>query len=260
MFPGVYGFTWQPGHLIFLGIFFSVVIVIASTTSIALLRTIKKYRADQREELCWQIDFHDLPADDRVCRHVYSGELKDRICDNSFDCASCSMHARLSPTGEPMSSRFYHRGHTWMEPQSDGTVLVGLDELGARLLGSPDEMELPSLGQRIRQNGTAWRMRKGRLEVRVLSPVDGEVVGTSVSAAPWHLRIKPSSTVLPVAHLMNETEANAWNLREMERLQARLTPELGPALADGGEIVNDLVGAYPERNWSEACGRVFLQP
>src|SRR5689334_12190180 len=38
MFPGVDGFHWTAGHLIFLGVFFSVVIVIAGTVLTASIR------------------------------------------------------------------------------------------------------------------------------------------------------------------------------------------------------------------------------
>src|SRR6516225_7425562 len=77
----------------------------------------------------------DLPAADRACRHVLTGEFKCRECPNAFDCRQCETHARLIAQHSPRlaeedevfgmrfpADRFYHRGHTWARPESDGTV------------------------------------------------------------------------------------------------------------------------------------------
>ena len=91
--------------------------------------------------------FTICPRADRACRHVLTGEFKSRECPHAFDCRECETHAKLiadirrrsrrpEPTAEIFGmsfplDRLYHRGHTWARPEADGTVTVGLDDLGA---------------------------------------------------------------------------------------------------------------------------------
>ena len=69
MFPNVYGFHWTPGHLIFIGIFLSVVLLIFTAIAIVALRVSRDIRKNQVEAVRWLSMFHDLPARDRACRH-----------------------------------------------------------------------------------------------------------------------------------------------------------------------------------------------
>jgi hypothetical protein len=160
------------------------------------------------------------------------------------------------------TDRFYHRGHTWARPEPDGTVTVGLDDLGARLLGVPDAVTLPEPGTRVQANGTAFRIRRREADVRILSPVDGEVVELGGSDRTWFLRVKPLPTGMDMTHLLSGAEVKPWLMREMERLQVALTMEGGsaPSLADGGVPVRDIAAAYPRADWDAVCGEMFLEP
>jgi glycine cleavage system H lipoate-binding protein len=256
MFPGVYGFEWNAGYLIFLGVFFAVVLVVFATVALALWRAWRDARERRVEAIRWHSDFHDLAERDRRCRHEIAGRVAARACDNGFDCRSCATHAKLAaPAG---AGRLHHRGHTWVETQPDGTVTVGLDEMASRLVGKPDEVELPPAGSRVEVNGTGWKMRRLGAEVRVLSPVEGEVVAAGGPDAGWFLKVRPSS--FNMAHLLEGEEASRWLVREMERVQLMLGAEAGPALADGGVMVEDVPAAQPRADWDAVWGRVFLAP
>ena len=256
MFPGVYGFEWNAGYLIFLGIFFAVVLTMFGAVGLALWRAWRDGRERRVEAIRWQSDFHDLAERDRRCRHEIAGQVAERACDNGFDCRCCGFHAKLAAPVEP--GRLHHRGHTWVETQPDGTVTVGLDEMAGCLMGKPDQVELPRAGGRVEVNGTGWKMRRNGAEVRVLSPVEGEVVATGGPDAGWFLRVRPSS--FNMAHLLNAAEASRWFVREMERVQLMLVAEAGPALADGGVMVEDVPAAQPGADWDAVWGRVFLEP
>ena len=157
--------------------------------------------------------------------------------------------------------RYYHRGHTWARPEANGTLTIGLDDLGRRLLGQPDAIELPGPGAHIEANGTAFRLRKREADVRVLSPVDGEVVETGGMDRPYLLRVKPSGEFFDLRHLLSGWEVRPWLLREMERLQLALTMEgAQPSLADGGVPVADIARSYPQADWDAVCGEMFLEP
>ena len=277
MLPWIYGFQWNTGHIVFLGAFYTVLATVVATLIAAALRSRRALLEHRVEEIGWHSDFHDLPARDRVCRHVLSGELLSRECPYAFDCRHCETHAQLiqrrpvnlsaTPEGDVFGmafplDRYYHRGHTWARPERDGTVTVGLDELGQRLLGTPDAVQLPQLGAHVETNGTAFRAHKRDADVRVLSPVDGEVVETGGPDCGWYLKVRPTATgELAFRHLLRGTEVKPWLMREMERLQLALVPQGGlPTLADGGVLVGDIAASYPKADWDAVCGEMFLEP
>ncbi len=274
MFPGIEGFHWTIGHVTFLGIFYVVVLMIAATAALALWRAVRDRRARRTETIAWKVNFHDLPALDRVCRHVFTGEFRQRFCDHELDCRQCRVHKRLLEKHPPRevheealvaglhvpADRLYHRGHTWVRQEQDGTVTVGLDELAARLVGEPEAVELPAAGTGLAVNGTGWHLRRRGSDVRVLSPVDGEVIATGGPEAGWYLKLKPAGGKLDARHLLRPDEAVPWLRREIERLQASLSGgRLSTSLADGGVLVEDLSRAIPDQNWEAICGDVFLQ-
>jgi glycine cleavage system H lipoate-binding protein len=276
MLPWNYGFAWNLGHILFLGAFYTVLVIVATTVVAALWRSRRSLREHQADDIRWHSDFHDLPAADRVCRHVLTGEFRRRECPNAFDCRECETHGKLIE-GRPLApaadadedvlgmdfplDRYYHRGHTWAHLEADGTVTIGLDDLGRRLLGSPDSLDLPMPGDRLCANGVAFHIRRRDARVRVLSPVDGEVLSVDEAGGQWFLRVKPDSTGEPAfRHLLRGPEVKPWLMREMERLQLALAAEgAGPTLADGGVPVSDIAANYPETDWDAVCGKMFLE-
>lgn len=277
MFPWNYGFEWNASHVIFLGAFYTVLVIVATTVISAMLRARRDLLKGRADDVRWHSDFHDLPARDRACRHVLSGELRHRECPNAFDCRRCETHARLiekhpvPESAEPEEEiagmsfplgRYYHRGHTWAHPEPDGTVTIGLDELASRLVGTPVAVEMPPHGTQVQVNGPAFRIRKRNADIRVLSPVDGEVVETGSPDRGWLLKVRPAAEgEAAFRHLLRDAEVRPWLTREIERLQLALTAEgATPALADGGVPVADISAGYPDADWDAVCGEMFLEP
>lgn len=278
MLPGIYEFAWDEGHIIFLGIFYSVVIVVLTTVVIALLRAIRHARTRNAELALWHADFEDLPARDRRCRYELTGEVASRACENCFDCRHCADHphfvaaaasavAATAPQSDTVagfalpSDRLYHRGHTWVREEADGTMTIGLDDLGAHLMGTPDAAELPRIGARLVANGTAWKATKRDVTVRVMSPIEGELLAIGGEGDDWILRLRPEGERADTRHLLSAAEARPWMLREVERLQLALATDLvGAALADGGVPVDDLASVIPPDKLDDVCGMLFLEP
>src|SRR3990172_2757715 len=253
MLPGVYGFTWSLGNLIFLGVFYTVLVVIITSVVVSALRSRKNLLGQKVDKIRWHGDFAELPEIARHCRHELTGEVQYRLCPNEFDCRFCNKHPEyeairaqntIAGTGENEptilgfnmpSDRFYHRGHTWVKPGADGIYTIGLDDFGARLIGKPDALELPPPGVHLQVNGTAWLVKKQNSELRILSPIDGEVVETGAPEKGWYLKVKSSDNGKTTMHLLRDAEIKPWLLREMERLQLALTAGgSAPALADSG--------------------------
>jgi hypothetical protein len=273
MFPGIDGFHWTLGHVLFLSLFFTVALTILITVASAAWRTNRDFRSERAIDLWWRSQFAELPVSDRRCRHELAGRVLSRTCDKAFDCRHCekySQFAVLPATGNVGSlglnfaeDRYYHRGHTWVKPEEDGTVSVGLDELAAHLLGTPDSVRLPGAGQKLEVNQTAWRMKKNGREIEVRAPIEGTVIGIGGPKEGWYLKVRPRLDVrepVTLRHLLRGPEVHAWLSRELERLQLQLrSPNTAPALADGGVLMPDLMDAVPEADWDAVLADTFLQ-
>lgn len=281
MFPWSPEFVWDAYHVVFFGALYSVVAAIAGALALAGWRAWRDTREGRVASVAWHADFEELPASARACRHQLTGEAPGRLCENTFDCRSCSAHPalealreqqRLAGRGEPglgaasrlgfelPLDRFYHRGHTWLKIADDGTVSVGLDGMARRLVGEPQAVELPAVGARLTANGEAARIRTRVGDVRVLSPVEGTVLACEGAGSGFSVRLVPAKP-LDARHLLWGGEAAVWALREVERLQRALGPVGGaPLLADGGELVDDIGAALPAERYDALLGEMLLEP
>lgn len=272
MFPGIDGFHWTFGHVLFLSLFFAVVMTILATVTSAVWRTTRDFRSHRAIEFCWKSDFVELPVSDRRCRHELAGRVMSRTCDNAFDCRHCSQYSQfavLPAAGilraqglEYPQDRYYHRGHTWVKPSADGTVTVGLDELARHLIGHPDYVRMPKQGDEVELNQTALRIRKNGKEINVRAPIEGTVIGVGGVNQGWYLKVRPRLDLHDPAtlrHLLRGPEVQGWMTRELERLQLQLrAPNTPPALADGGALLPDLMDAMPDADWDAVLADTFL--
>ncbi|MFA6467435.1 MAG: hypothetical protein WCW35_00930 [Bacteroidota bacterium] len=273
MLPWVYEFHWTPFHVIFLLIFFSIFVTIVATVIVAMRRTKMAEVLQKTEAIQWHSDFEDLPPSMKTCRHELSGDVKHRVCDHEFDCRSCTQHPVLSKrqTKAPMLQfevygftmppyRLYHRGHTWVQREDDGTFKVGIDDFGTRIIGKPYSIELPPVGSRLSVNGKGMLVKKPNTNIRILSPIDGEVIEHGDSEKGWYLKIKANDPEKATTHLLKGNEVPNWILREMERLQISFaTSGIGVTLADGGELVPDFHRHFPKADWDSVLGQMFLE-
>lgn len=266
MFPGIFGFQWDAGHIIFLGAFYSALITIVITVVRSWMRTERDLKAGRDSSIRWSVDFHDLPERSRRCRHELTGDVHQRECANGFDCRTCETHPSFPPAQPAAAPEFeilgisvpldrrYHRGHTWVRGERDGTFVVGLDGLAARILGSDAVAELPPEGTELSVNSSAWKMRNGDQTIRILSPVNGTVTAVSSGSDGWFLKIHPGPDSR-TTHLLSGSEIEPWMNHEVERLEQALG---GAALADGGVLVENPGADYPSDIWSAACEELFL--
>jgi glycine cleavage system H lipoate-binding protein len=272
MFPGVDGFHWTFGHVFFVSIFLGVATIIAAIVVASLVRSGSDILNGRAGQIRWSLEFSELAREFRQCRHALTGEAAGRTCTNAFDCRNCGEHGkyRQARAGECddtacglfyPNDRYYHRGHTWLTPQQDGTLLVGLDAIGEHMVGKPDLVRMPATGSRVANNGEGWRFSKDGLDVRVLSPVDGTVVQTGGPEDGWYLRVQPDANPPDLRHLLRGEEVAPWVSREIERLQCALSPDAEiPLLADGGMLMEELIREVPAARRDEVLGEMFLEP
>ena len=274
MFPWSPEFAWDAYHVAFFGALYTVLATVAGSLALAALRAWRDAGEGRAAAIAWHEAFEEMPPSARRCRHQLTGEAPGRTCENGFDCRHCAAHGRFEELRQrdapadgaehfgfslPLD-RLYHRGHTWVRPEPDGTLTVGLDDLARRLVGTPERVELPAPGTRLQVNAPAGRLTARGNDVRVLSPVEGTVVEVRGEGASSTLRVEPGGSP-DLRHLLSGAEVRAWALRELERLQRALgTSELGAALADGGELVEDVGAALPRDRYDALLGEMLLEP
>ncbi|MGB7435511.1 MAG: hypothetical protein WBR26_27680 [Candidatus Acidiferrum sp.] len=268
MFPWTDGFHWTLTHVVFLSSFFAAVTVIMSTFVWGVWRTVSDFRGHRATATCWHEAFHELAPNERHCRHEFAGRVASRICDNAFDCRTCTNYARFAglpvPTspksvGVPYSDKlFYHRGHTWVRPEWDGTFAVGLDELAKRLVGQPDSVKLPEICEEIESEAVAWSMTKNGHKIRVRAPLGGTVISVGGPDQDYYLKLLPNGEA-NLRHLLTGPEVPGWLASEVDRLQVQLTaPNNPPCLADGGTLMPELMDAEPQADWENVLASTFL--
>ena len=273
MLPWVYEFHWTTFHIAFLLIFFSIFAVIVTTLIMAMLKTAQAERSQRVESIQWHSDFEDLSPKMKVCRHELSGELQHRVCDHEFDCRSCQVHPVLTARQKKSSMlqfeaygftmppyRLYHRGHSWVQQENDGTYKIGIDDFGTRIIGRPYTVELPPIGSKLSVNGKGMLIKKPNASIRILSPIDGEVIEHGDAEKGWYLKVKADNSEQVLTHLLKGTEIPNWIMREMERLQMSFaTGGVGATLADGGTLTSDFHRHFPNADWDGILGQMFLE-
>lgn len=277
MFPNVYGFRWEVGYIIFLAIFFAVVTVIAVNVVRAFLKARNDKKAGHIDHIRWHTEFEDLPALARTCRHVFTGDFKERYCVRGFDCGTCEVHnaliqravanepseaAAVKVAGIPIEpDALYHRGHTVVRPQPDGAVRIEMDEFAQRLIGSGLKTVLPFRGTELKDNGVLAELKGESVSMRLLSPVSGKILKREWDGEKWAVIVEPAKKEKVFAHLLRGREAVAWLTRELERLEIVTgNRALGATLADGGELVGDPLANEPPAVREHVLAEILLEP
>jgi hypothetical protein len=138
-----------------------------------------------------------------------------------------------------------------------------LDELAIHLVGTPDSIAMPEVGEEIELNQTAWRMKKNGREIQVRAPIEGTVMAIGGAQEGWYLKMHPRLDLREpgtLRHLLRGPEVHGWLTRELERLQLQLrAPNTPAALADGGVLLPELMNVLPEADWETVLADTFLQ-
>lgn len=159
-----------------------------------------------------------------------------------------------------------HPGHTWARMEDDGTVAVGLDDLGHRMVGAVDAMRLPEAGSQVEQGEKAVMLEAGGKSVGLLSPVDGEVVATNPAAQNgtaygdgWLFKVRPTRWARNAAQLLSGEAAREWVEEQGRKLTMRLAPEmaLAPVMHDGGAPVSGMARELAGEKWDEVAREFF---
>ena len=214
----------------------------------------------------------------RQCRHMLTGRVEYKLCDNAYDCKTCGYDQMLDyeddvrPTGlVPLSellgysfaeNYYYHDGHTWARVEFGGRVRIGVDDFAMRLLGRPDKWECPEIGKKLMQGQSAFALERKSNRADFLSPVQGTVIVVNqemmreparTHSAPftegWLILVEPERLKKSLEVLHFGPEGKNWLISEAQRLHEMTTHEYGRLAAAGAMPVDDVFSEAPEVGW-----------
>ncbi|MBI2987740.1 MAG: glycine cleavage system protein H [Deltaproteobacteria bacterium] len=163
---------------------------------------------------------------------------------------------------------FYHPGHTWIMPQANGTVRIGIDDFGQRLLDGIRKVSLPPTGCRVIEGIAAIELDCGKRKARLLSPVNGVVTGVNerltqesspLARDPYGKGWLFTAKVSDQSYVRLPTGATAaeWLKRETDQLSLLLHKGLGLTAADGGELISKPPTMLSEDHWKALVTTFF---
>ncbi len=234
----------------------------------------------------WVEKMMGLPASQRKCRYMITGEVGRKICPNAYECGNCSfdqmMQDRLQAEPLPLNERtyvagfemaegiYYHEGHTWARPEYGGRVRVGLDDFAQKLLGRNCKIDPPAIGSEVSQGGPGFQFRRNGEVVRVLSPVDGvvahindeliknpDLLGDSPYEKGWLFIVEPTKLRKNLKGLYYGEEARTFINEERDALFTMVHGETRLA-ADGGDAADEIFEEIKGKNWSKFI-KTFLR-
>jgi len=167
---------------------------------------------------------------------------------------------------------FYSKNHTWAFLEESGAAKVGMDDLLIHLTGEVNFSNLKKPGDKINKGDVLTEIVREGKQLKVLSPISGEVVKTNtvlleepvrVNSDPykegWVYKIKPSNWVAETNSYYLAENASEWTIRELDRIKDFLsvsmkkhTPELSMVtLQDGGELCDNTLSELPNEIWQD---------
>jgi glycine cleavage system H lipoate-binding protein len=225
---------------------------------------------------------------ERPCRHFLTGRVDTpKICTMGYECYHCAYDQMLddmdqvrdpdapsyrSVAGYRMAEGcYYHVGHNWLRFEHGGRVRVGLDDFALRLFGAPDRVELPPLGETLRQHEVGWSFGRGDRRAAVLSPVGGTVLAVNhrirshPDALPmdpyhqgWLMMMEPTAPKRDLKGLFFGEDSDRWMESEVRSLLRMAGADYEHMAATGAEPVSDVVGTVPGMEW-DLLARTFLR-
>jgi glycine cleavage system H lipoate-binding protein len=237
----------------------------------------------------WQQVMRKRSGMNRICRHSLTKRISKRICAYDYQCSSCDFDQFFEDVwnvgivdlkckvnaikGFQMpSDHYFHAGHTWARIESGGYIRVGLDDFLLKLLGKPDDLDLPLVGKELDQGKIGWGLKRGGNYADVLSPVDGVITDVNIRAIEnpdianrqpygegWLFMVRTPGIKDTIKKLMAERESQEWLSREIDRLEDMIEGAGGPLAADGGFLNDDIFGNMPVLGWENLI-KSFLRP
>ena len=171
----------------------------------------------------------------------------------------------------PEGKIYYHRGHSWVIPESSNIVRVGIDDFAQKLVGRIDAVKFPKVGSRVVQGEKAWSLNVGAKSIDMLSPVDGNIlevnenlisspesIGKDPYGQSWLLKVQVPKVSTNLKNLLSGGLARKWMEGIKENLFTRMNYNLGAVSQDGGVPVYGIARSLDPEKWDEIVKEYFL--
>jgi glycine cleavage system H protein len=159
----------------------------------------------------------------------------------------------------------YHPGHVWARAVNAEEVEVGMDDFARRLVGSPDKVTLPRVGDWMTQGAAAFDVKADGRTAHLMAPVSGEVVAVNQDVHAeepyrrgWFCRIRNVALADNLRNLLSGRLAASWMEDARKRLEVQLMALSGTVLQDGGEPAADFARHLEKADWKELAGDFLL--
>jgi glycine cleavage system H lipoate-binding protein len=172
----------------------------------------------------------------------------------------------------PTSTYYLHRGHTWSVLEENGQVRVGMDDFSQKILGPAEAIEFPEVGRVYYQDHICLALIRQGHKAKIVAPVDGEVqeINPLVQQQPglvhddpygdgWIFMVRPTNLNRNLDTLYAGIMNASWIDQESHRLLGLMSDVVGATLPDGGTIVDDVYGHFPDLGWRRLVQEFFLK-
>jgi glycine cleavage system H protein len=168
---------------------------------------------------------------------------------------------------------YFSKNHTWTHLGETGAAKVGLDDFLQHVIGELQLSGLKDPGDAIKKGELLAEIEQDGKQLKVFSPISGEVLETNVLLAEnpeiintdpyhqgWLYQIKPSNWIKETSSCLLAEKASEWSDKELSRFKDFLSMgamrkyATEPAmlmLQDGGEIRDHVLSELPEEVWKD---------
>jgi glycine cleavage system H lipoate-binding protein len=227
-----------------------------------------------------------LPANERKCRYMLTGDFSYKICPNNYECWHCAVDQYIQDTIEAnpylqkrrqrMAQRqkkirgftfrddvYYLPNHIWIAIEGE-IVKVGIDDFAARLIGNIKKVDF-SENTIISKHEKCWQIGEDKRSIAMSLPFDGEVIekNEAVEATPsivhkdpynrgWLLKLKLSKDL---GNMMKGSDAEKWLEKEFEKLHQEIETDAKITISDGGEVIDNISERLNDNEWQKIITR-----
>ncbi len=165
---------------------------------------------------------------------------------------------------------YFHPGHTWVEVSDPRRITAGIDDFSSRIIGLVEEIQLPSVGQLVRQGDDFVVLRRGIRRLSHVAPISGRVVAINkslqknprlINTAPlergWVAKIEPTNLGADLRNLLKGFAADGWRDAVRSQLIQLLSPAPPLVLQDGGQLVDNIGEWLSDEQWNRIVHQFY---
>ena len=240
----------------------------SATRHIARRQQVREPAAEEDKTAPWENKMHQRFGKRQKCQFMNSSLCHecsfDELLEEQFDFFLAPEKPRVHEVFgiQVPISNFLHRGHTWVALENAGRVRLGLDDFSQKVLGTATKFNFPKIGQHLKANSPFLSLDRQRKKAEVLAPLDGivEAVNPQVRERPqvvhddpygegWLFIVTPSNLKGDLEKMLFGQCNIAWIESEINKMLEMLQAAPGVILPDGGALMDDVYGNYPQLGW-----------